>query len=540
MFKNWGITKKLIFGFGIIIFIIVIVFLYTLYSLYVINTDTKDLRERLFKINNVEELRDRILTDVQLNITKMLLIEDMEKRKKIYSEILEARETYKKHLDFLKRTTRSNEGKKKLKESELILEALEQINNKVVQLALAGRTQEAIYIYENELVPKLLTMEKTLDDLKGFYFKIADKKAVSSLEYIKRDIIILISFGIIFMAISILVVTGITRSVRNPVEKLRKILAKVQEGDLAVNIDITSQDEIGVMAKDLADALASMRKLIEDVKQVSMSLAGSSEELSTITKQFNTSIETQVEKTTQIASATEEMSSTVVDIAKNTTEIFEESKKTANMAREGENYTLKTANEVKTIEQVAGKLREVMGTLEERTRAIGAVIEFIKDVAEQTNLLALNATIEAARAGEHGRSFAVVAGEIRKLAERTGKSTEEIANTIKEIEKAVGDVKHEVEDITAKVETGVKLSEEAADILKKIADASERLQEMIQSIASATEEMSVTAESIAKDVGSVANAAKDLKVGVEQVVSTTEEVAKMGTDLKEAVEKFKV
>jgi len=540
MFKNWSITKKLIFGFGIIIFIIVIVLLYTSYSLYVINTNTKDLRERTLKINNAAELRNEILTNIQLNITKMLLTKDMEKRREIYNKILKARETYKKHLDFLKRTTRSNEGKKKLKEMEFAIEALKQIDNKVIQFALAGKTQEAIYIHENEVIPKLLTMEKKLDDLMTFYIKTADVKAVKSLEYIEREFIILISFGIGFIVISILIVTGITRSIRNPVEKLRKILAKVQEGDLAVNIDITSQDEIGVMVKDLADALASMRKLIEDVKQVSMSLAGSSEELSTITKQFNTSIETQVEKTTQIASATEEMSSTVVDIAKNTTEIFEESKKTANMARDGENYTLKTANEVKVIDQVAGRLREVMETLEERTKAIETVIEFIKDVAEQTNLLALNATIEAARAGEHGRSFAVVAGEIRKLAERTGKSTEEIANTIKEIEKAVEDVKHEVEDITAKVETGVKLSEEAAGLLNKIAEASEKLQEMIQSIASATEEMSVTAESIAKDVGSVANAAKDLKVGVEQVVSTTEEVAKMGTDLKEAVEKFKV
>ena len=540
MFKNWSITKKLIFGFGIIIFIIVIVLLYTSYSLYVINTNTKDLRERTLKINNAAELRNEILTNIQLNITKMLLTKDMEKRREIYNKILKARETYKKHLDFLKRTTRSNEGKKKLKEMEFAIEALKQIDNKVIQFALAGKTQEAIYIHENEVIPKLLTMEKKLDDLMTFYIKTADVKAVKSLEYIEREFIILISFGIGFIVISILIVTGITRSIRNPVEKLRKILAKVQEGDLAVNIDITSQDEIGVMVKDLADALASMRKLIEDVKQVSMSLAGSSEELSTITKQFNTSIETQVEKTTQIASATEEMSSTVVDIAKNTTEIFEESKKTANMARDGENYTLKTANEVKVIEQVADRLREVMETLEERTKAIETVIEFIKDVAEQTNLLALNATIEAARAGEHGRSFAVVAGEIRKLAERTGKSTEEIANTIKEIEKAVEDVKHEVEDITAKVETGVKLSEEAAGLLNKIAEASEKLQEMIQSIASATEEMSVTAESIAKDVGSVANAAKDLKVGVEQVVSTTEEVAKMGTDLKEAVEKFKV
>jgi len=540
MFKNWGITKKLIFGFSIIIFIVAIVSLYTLYSLYVINTNTKDLREATLKISNAAQLRNEILTNIQLNMTKMLLTEDMEKRRKIYNKILKAKETYKKHLNFLKRTIKSNEGKKELKEIFYTIKALRQISNKVAQFALAGKTQEAIYIHENELIPELLTVQKKLDDLMTFYIKKADKEAVKSLEYVKREFIILISFGIIFIIISILVITGITRSVRNPVEKLRKILAKVQEGDLAVNIDITSQDEIGVMAKDLADTLSSMRKLIEEVKQVSMNLADSSEELSAITKQFNTSIETQVEKTTQIASATEEMSSTVVDIAKNTTEIFEESKKTANMARDGENYTLKTANEVKGIEQVADRLREVMGTLEERTKAIGTVTEFIKDVAEQTNLLALNATIEAARAGEHGRSFAVVAGEIRKLAERTGKSTEEIANTIKEIEKAVEDVKHEVEDITAKVGTGVKLSEEAANLLNKIAEASEKLQEMIQSIASATEEMSVAAESIAKDVGSVANAAKDLKVGIEQVVSTTEEVAKMGTDLKEAIEKFKV
>jgi len=473
MFKNWGITKKLIFGFSIIIFIVAIVSLYTLYSLYVINTNTKDLREATLKISNAAQLRNEILTNIQLNMTKMLLTEDMEKRRKIYNKILKAKETYKKHLNFLKRTIKSNEGKKELKEIFYTIKALRQISNKVAQFALAGKTQEAIYIHENELIPELLTVQKKLDDLMTFYIKKADKEAVKSLEYVKREFIILISFGIIFIIISILVITGITRSVRNPVEKLRKILAKVQEGDLAVNIDITSQDEIGVMAKDLADTLSSMRKLIEEVKQVSMNLADSSEELSAITKQFNTSIETQVEKTTQIASATEEMSSTVVDIAKNTTEIFEESKKTANMARDGENYTLKTANEVKGIEQVADRLREVMGTLEERTKAIGTVTEFIKDVAEQTNLLALNATIEAARAGEHGRSFAVVAGEIRKLAERTGKSTEEIANTIKEIEKAVEDVKHEVEDITAKVGTGVKLSEEAANLLNKIAEASE-------------------------------------------------------------------
>ncbi|WP_022855786.1 methyl-accepting chemotaxis protein, partial [Thermodesulfobacterium thermophilum] len=454
MFKNWSITKKLIAGFGVIFLIVGLVSLYTLYSLYVVKKDVEDLGERADKIKFAAKIRKEIMENVIGNVSLMLLTNEPEKRKEYYNEILKAREEYRKTIEVLKSNTRSEEGKKLLKGVEDVIIIARDINNKVIELALTGKTAEAIFLYEKDLTPKLKVIGTEVDKLISFYAKTADERGHEALNCIKRLFVILFVFGGIFIVISLVVVFGVTTSIRGSIERLRQALARVREGDLAVEIAVDSRDEIGLMSADLREALVSLRNLIEEVKHVSVALAGSSEELSAITKQFSASIENQTQKATQIASAAEQMSITVVDIAKNTTNILEESKKTAEIAREGENYTLKTANEVKVIERTADKLKEVMQTLEERTKAIESVVEFIKDVAEQTNLLALNATIEAARAGEHGKSFAVVAGEIRKLAERTNKSTDEIAGVIREIKGVVEEVSREVEEIGAKVESG--------------------------------------------------------------------------------------
>lgn len=539
MFKNWSIAKKLFFGFGAIIFIVFISILFMMYSLYDISKNVKDMEERIDKISFCSDIK-RYVDEVMINVSEIVLVQDIEKKKQLYNDISDLRNKYKKYVESLKGITRSKEGNGLLNDFLVALNELEEANNKAINFSFAGKTDEAINTFLLETHPKMDNLGEKFHNLKEFYKKKASEERDKTLNSIKRLFVTLLIFGAIFVVISFVTVIGVTGSVRKPIEKLKGILKEVSEGNLNVKIDINSKDEIGMMAKDLLNALTSIKNLIINVKDVSGSLASSSEELSAIAKQFSASINTQTEKSTQIASAGEEMSATVIDIAKNTSKISEESKKTAEIAKEGESMTLKTAEEVKVIEKTAEKLKEVMMKLEERAKAIGVVVEFIKDVAEQTNLLALNATIEAARAGEHGRSFAVVAGEIRKLAESTGKSTDEIAKVIQEITNAVGDVKREVEGISTRVETGVKLSEDAAKMLNKIVEASEKLQEMIQSIASATEEMSVTAENIAKDIASIADASKDLGIGVQQLVATTEEVVKMGTKLKENIEKFKV
>lgn len=493
MFKGWGALKKLYFGF---IFMLVVVFLTsicTFYKLYKIDTNVKRLKERIEKVGEATKIEGEILKNIQLSVALMLTTNDLEKRKQLYERILKSREEYGKVLEFLKTTTRSEEGKKELSEAIHAISTLRESNNKVIELALAGKTIEALGIHETEVFPKIETMKKELDDVVNFHLKRANKETSEVLSVIRVGWIVFAIAGLIFLGVSFFVAFSAIRTVRN---------------------------------------------LIEKIRTACVTLASSSEELSTITRQFSSSLSTQTEKTTQIAGSVEEMSTTVADIAKSAVNLFDESKKTATIAKEGEAHTLKTAEEVKAIERNTKTLREVMAKLEDRAKEIESVVEFIKEVAEQTNLLALNATIEAARAGEHGKSFAVVAGEIRKLAERTGKSTEEIAGIIKEIKDVVSEVRKSAENIFVRVESGVRLSEEATAILQNIANAANQLQEMLQTIASATEEMTITAETIARDIDSIAEATRELKVGVEQVVQATEEISKLGEELRGELEGF--
>ena len=539
MFKNLTIGKKLGVGFGVIIVSIIILGVITLFQLNQIRVNINDIDERIDKLNNAYIAKDCI-KNILATIPDFILSEHAQERENMKKLIDENSAKYKEKLEAIRKITHTEEGKKLLDNIENTIKEAVPYINKVLELASLGKKDEAKKIYDEQVKPRTVKIFQAFDEEVAFHEKGLNKRMKEVISLIMREIVIFIIITAIVVALGIFFSTFISRSVRKPVAELKGVLEKVAQGDLSVDIKVESKDEIGMISQSLKDALSSIKSLIAKSKTISSSLASSSEQLSATTEEISRNLKSQTERASQIASAAEEMSQTVVDIAKNASNIAEVSVTTAGVAKEGKDMTIKTANEIKVIEGAISKLSEVINILGDRSRQIGEIVTVIKDIADQTNLLALNAAIEAARAGEQGRGFAVVADEVRKLAERTAKATDEIAEMIRGIQSEVDVAEGSMEDATKKVASGVELSQKAANILGQILGKAQELQSMIQQIASATEEMSSVTDHITQDIGSIAEGSKEISLAVDQSAQTASDIARLGGELNTAIGRFKV
>ncbi|MCX8028051.1 MAG: methyl-accepting chemotaxis protein [Thermodesulfovibrionales bacterium] len=539
MFRNLTIGKKLAFGFGIVILLLVIISSFTLYSISSTNTKVHHLDDGVDMILYASEIQ-REVNAIHLKVRKMMLLDDVSKRQTIFKEIEEHRKYYRKRLEELEKLTTTQEGKEKIKNLVNASNETRDANNKSIQLSLAGKNQEAIELYLKEVEAKAGNREKALEELVQFYYKDANKQVVEIHEILHYESIILVVLVCASVLFAILFSIFISKSIRKPVTELNEILKKVADGDLTVDIKILTKDEIGMISRSVNDAIKSIKTLIAESKTISSSLASSSKQLSTTTEEISHNLNSQTERASQIASSAEEMGQTVIDIAKNAANISEVSNSTAQVAKEGKDMTVNTAKEIKVIESSISKLSEVIGILGDRSRQIGEIVTVIKDIADQTNLLALNAAIEAARAGEQGRGFAVVADEVRKLAERTTKATDEIAEMIKGIQTEVDVAEGSMQDATKKVSNGVTLSEKSANTLQTILTKTQELQGMIQQIASATDEMSSVTDHIAQDISDIAEGSKRINSAVKQSAQTSGDIARLGEELHSAIGRFRV
>ena len=350
------------------------------------------------------------------------------------------------------------------------------------------------------------------------------------------------AIGVLFLCVLLGLALAVWMSnlISRPVEEAVVVAKRIAAGDLtARDIPVRCADEVGELSRAINDMKNSLRETIISVSSGAERIATASEELSASASQQAAGAETQKDQTHQVATAMHEMSSTVQQVSENSNKASEASRKAADTARHGGEIVEDTLSKMRAIADSVGHTAKKVQELGKSSNQIGEIIGVIDDIADQTNLLALNAAIEAARAGEQGRGFAVVADEVRKLAERTSKATKEITQMIQSIQTETKSAVEAMESGTKQVELGVESTTQAGTSLHEIIKTSEQVGDMVMLIATAATQQASASDEINGNIEQIAKITQETAAGAGESAKAIHELSNLATDLQTLVSKFK-
>ncbi|MEM6749419.1 MAG: methyl-accepting chemotaxis protein [Planctomycetota bacterium] len=312
------------------------------------------------------------------------------------------------------------------------------------------------------------------------------------------------------------------------------------EGDLTQRLEVRSKDELGQLAGWFNHFIAKVHDVIAEVVGTTEDVAAASTQIASSSEQIAGGMNEQSQQITQVSAAVEEMSASVIEVAKKSADASGASEQAGRAADEGGEVIRETITDMGAISDAVASSSSQVESLGKRGEEIGEIVSVINDIADQTNLLALNAAIEAARAGEHGRGFAVVADEVRKLADRTTKATEEIGQSINAIREETAGAVDQMGQSAERVSAGVERAEQSGDSLRKIVASAKEVSSMIQSIAAAAEEQSAAAEQVSCNIESISQVTRQAAEGTNQAADAATSLSATSERLLQLVGSFKV
>ncbi|KIQ32859.1 chemotaxis protein [Pseudomonas viridiflava] len=398
--------------------------------------------------------------------------------------------------------------------------------------AFKATTVEAATV-RKDLTTQGATIVKLGDELYDLQMKLGDDDTAQARSLQIGCILLVLVLGILAAVI-------ITRQITRPLQETLAIVDRIASGDLTHNEVVTRRDELGVLQQGIQRMGATLRDLISGIRDGVTQIASAAEELSAVTEQTSAGVNSQKIETDQVATAMHEMSATVHEVARNAEQASVAAADADKEARAGDKVVGEAIGQIERLAAEVVRSSDAMTVLEQESDKIGKVMDVIKAVAEQTNLLALNAAIEAARAGEAGRGFAVVADEVRGLAQRTQQSTEEIESLVAGLQNGTRQVSEIMLGSRTLTDSSVELTRKAGVSLESITRTVSNIQAMNQQIAAAAEQQSSVADEISRSIVNVRDVSEQTAEASEETAASSVELARLGGQLQMLVSHFRV
>ena len=412
--------------------------------------------------------------------------------------------------------------------------------NQMMELSMAGKTEQALEIAQGEASKQANLMLRGLDRMSMVSVKHAKATAENNAQLARTALLLSTGLALAAVVSAILIGLYVAGRLSRPLQQLQEQVQAVAEGDLTVSVVADCCDEVGRLARSFDQMVSQLRDLIARVSETSTTVAAATQQLHSTSEQIASGAEVAAAQTISVATASEEMAATSHDIAHSCQVAVQGVTLAADSTRKGFDVVRNTLAGIRQRGELTKQNAQSISSLGERSDQIGAIVATIEDIADQTNLLALNAAIEAARAGEMGRGFAVVADEVRALAERTTRATKEISEMIRAIQ-------HETRTAIASMEEGVRGTEkgaaEAAQLETSLHDILEQVNavnDQVNQIAVAAEEQSATTGEITDNIQRMTTIIQDTARGSHETASAASSLSGMADGLQRLVSRFRL
>ena len=543
MFANTSIRTLLSWGFVIVIALIAIMSAIIFNRSSAVAGHVDDLANDNYpKVATAAELRLNVMRN-WANTLLLSQMSDPESVKRITDEMAANSNAITEKFKFLEKTVASNSGKQKLEAMQKARADYTEMRKKYVELVKAANRDEAgrmltgplkarVDAYVNAIGELIVHQSAKMERVSGETLSLTGNLKTINLAVSLLVIVVVAATGWIVMGV-------VTRALGGDVQYANQIAHRIAEGRLDVEVRVAEGDRDSLLAsiKLMRDRL---REMVGGISSSTAQLGEASRQLAQSSGAVADSSARQSEATSSTAAAVEQMTVGIGQIADSAREAHDQSLQSEELSRKGSSIIHGAAAEMGKIADSVEASSAIIGTLEQQSQEISAVVNVIKEIADQTNLLALNAAIEAARAGEQGRGFAVVADEVRKLAERTTASTQEIAVTIRKIQDGTRDAVQSMVAGVDQVRSGMALAQQAGSSIVEIESGAQRVACVVNDITSSLREQNAASNEIARNVELIATMVESNNAAAGDAAAAAQRLEELADGLARSVGSFRL